>query len=64
MDLARATSFGVDSLTKAIRFALGDAYTNMTREERQSLLHEGTGAATISAYVQITFDNTDNRFPV
>lgn len=25
----------------AIRFVLGDAYSNMTREERQSLLHEG-----------------------
>ncbi|KAJ3112731.1 Structural maintenance of chromosomes protein 3 [Phlyctochytrium bullatum] len=35
----------------------------MTREERQSLLHEGTGQATISAYVEIIFDNSDNRFP-
>ncbi|KAI8916910.1 RecF/RecN/SMC [Entophlyctis helioformis] len=47
----------------AIRFVLGDAYNTMTREERQSLLHEGSGAATISAYVEIVFDNTDNRFP-
>jgi structural maintenance of chromosome 3 (chondroitin sulfate proteoglycan 6) len=47
----------------AIRFVLGDAYQNMTREERQSLLHEGQGHSTISAFVEIIFDNTDNRFP-
>ncbi|KAJ3265439.1 Structural maintenance of chromosomes protein 3 [Chytriomyces hyalinus] len=47
----------------AIRFVLSDAYTNMTREERQALLHEGTGPATISAYVEISFDNSDARFP-
>ena len=47
----------------AIRFVLGDAYQSMTREERQSLLHEGSGHATISAYVEIIFDNDDNRFP-
>ncbi|KAI9338092.1 chromosome segregation protein sudA [Zopfochytrium polystomum] len=47
----------------AIRFVLSDAYGNMTREERQSLLHEGTGPATISAYVEVIFDNTDGRFP-
>ena len=35
----------------------------MTREERQALLHEGAGAATISAFVEMTFDNSDNRFP-
>ncbi|KAI9005213.1 putative chromosome segregation protein SudA [Gaertneriomyces semiglobifer] len=47
----------------AIRFVLSDAYTNMTREERQSLLHEGTGPPTLSAFVEIVFDNTDQRFP-
>ncbi|KAI8909533.1 RecF/RecN/SMC [Gorgonomyces haynaldii] len=47
----------------AIRFLLGDAYTSMGREERQSLLHEGSGPATISAYVECVFDNGDNRFP-
>ncbi|KAI1321428.1 Structural maintenance of chromosomes protein 3 [Mortierella claussenii] len=47
----------------AIRFVLSDAYTNMGREERQALLHEGSGAATMSAYVEIIFDNSDNRFP-
>jgi structural maintenance of chromosome 3 (chondroitin sulfate proteoglycan 6) len=35
----------------------------MSREERQSLLHEGTGAPTISAYVEITLDNQEGRMP-
>ena len=48
----------------AIRFVLNDAYGNMTREERQALLHEGKGPATLSAYVEIVFDNADHRFPV
>ncbi|KAI8824993.1 putative chromosome segregation protein SudA [Fimicolochytrium jonesii] len=47
----------------AIRFVLSDAYSNMTREERQALLHEGTGPATLSAFVEVVFDNSDQRFP-
>ncbi|KAI9202171.1 structural maintenance of chromosome protein [Polychytrium aggregatum] len=46
----------------AIRFVLSDAYSNMTKEERQSLLHEGTSAV-MAAHVEIIFDNADNRFP-
>jgi structural maintenance of chromosome 3 (chondroitin sulfate proteoglycan 6) len=33
-------------------------------EQRQALLHEGTGPRVISAYVEIIFDNTDNRLPI
>jgi structural maintenance of chromosome 3 (chondroitin sulfate proteoglycan 6) len=48
----------------AIRFVLSDAYTSMSREERQLLLHEGSGVTTtMSAYVEIVFDNSDGRFP-
>ncbi|KAJ3007164.1 Structural maintenance of chromosomes protein 3 [Thoreauomyces humboldtii] len=47
----------------AIRFVLSDAYSNMTREERQSLLHEGSGPTTLSAFVEVIFDNSDQRFP-
>ncbi|KAI9244206.1 RecF/RecN/SMC [Phascolomyces articulosus] len=54
---------GKSNFFSAIRFVLGDAYQNMSKEERQSLLHEGTGSATLSAYVEIVFDNSDNRFP-
>lgn len=35
----------------------------MGREERQALLHEGSGSAVTTAYVEIIFDNSDDRFP-
>ncbi|KAH9892892.1 structural maintenance of chromosome protein 3 [Cubamyces lactineus] len=55
---------GKSNFFAAIRFVLSDAYTSMTREERQSLLHEGVSTAqTLSAFVEIVFDNSDNRFP-
>ncbi|KAI9183999.1 Structural maintenance of chromosomes protein 3 [Blastocladiella emersonii ATCC 22665] len=47
----------------AIRFVLNDAYTSLSREERQALLHEGSGPASMSAFVEIIFDNADHRFP-
>lgn len=34
----------------------------MQQEERQALLHEGSGSAAVNAYVEIEFDNADNRF--
>ncbi|KAK1969530.1 RecF/RecN/SMC N terminal domain-containing protein [Colletotrichum sublineola] len=54
---------GKSNFFAAIRFVLSDAYTQMTREERQALLHEGSGSAVMSAYVEIIFDNSDERFP-
>ncbi|KAG1213842.1 hypothetical protein G6F69_002459 [Rhizopus microsporus] len=54
---------GKSNFFSAIRFVLGDAYQNLSKEERQALLHEGVGTATISAFVEIIFDNSDNRFP-
>jgi structural maintenance of chromosome 3 (chondroitin sulfate proteoglycan 6) len=74
MEVERVTSLQVSYLTRprgygsrvcsAIRFVLSDAYTAMSREERQSLLHEGVSVTTtLSAYVEIVFDNSDNRFP-
>ncbi|KAI5289915.1 Structural maintenance of chromosomes protein 3 [Ascosphaera aggregata] len=54
---------GKSNFFAAIRFVLGDAYTHMGREERQALLHEGSGSAVMSAYVEIIFDNSDERFP-
>lgn len=35
----------------------------MGREERQALLHEGAGSAVMSAYVELIFDNSEERFP-
>ncbi|KAJ2723984.1 Structural maintenance of chromosomes protein 3 [Coemansia sp. Benny D115] len=54
---------GKSNFFAAVRFVLSDAYTNLGREERQALLHEGTGPATMSAFVEVVFDNSDNRFP-
>ncbi|KAH9942278.1 structural maintenance of chromosome protein 3 [Epithele typhae] len=55
---------GKSNFFAAIRFVLSDAYTSMSREERQALLHEGVSTTqTLSAFVEIIFDNSDNRFP-
>ncbi|CAA7266003.1 unnamed protein product [Cyclocybe aegerita] len=41
---------GKSNFFAAIRFVLSDAYTSMSREDRQALLHEGVMvAATLSA---------------
>ena len=32
------------------------------QEERQALLHEGSGSAAVNAFVEVVFDNSDNRF--
>ncbi|KAI1268698.1 putative chromosome segregation protein SudA [Xylariaceae sp. FL1019] len=53
---------GKSNFFAAIRFVLSDAYTQMGREERQALLHEGSGSAVMSAYVEVIFDNSDDRF--
>lgn len=49
---------------KAIQFVLSDEYSHLKPEQRQSLLHEGTGPRIVSAYVEIIFDNSDARVPV
>lgn len=54
---------GKSNFFAAIQFVLSDAYTKMADEERQGLLHEGSGSAVMSAYVEIVFDNSDDRFP-
>ncbi|KIW25248.1 uncharacterized protein PV07_08441 [Cladophialophora immunda] len=54
---------GKSNFFAAIRFVLSDAYSQMGREERQALIHEGSGSAVMSAYVEIVFDNSDGRFP-
>jgi len=53
---------GKTNFFSAVRFVLGDEYENMSREERQALLHEGSGSAVMSAYVEVVFDNSDGRF--
>lgn len=55
---------GKSNFFYAIQFVLSDEFSHLRAEERQALLHEGTGARIISAYVDIIFDNSDNRLPV
>lgn len=55
---------GKSNFFNAIHFVLSEKYTHLRAEERQSLLHEGTGRGVMSAFVEITFDNSDNRLPV
>lgn len=52
-------------LFPAIRFVLSDAYTSLSREDRQALLHDSSASTstTSTAFVEIVFDNSDGRFP-
>lgn len=43
---------------------LSDEFTHLRPEQRQNLLHEGVGQRLGSAYVEIIFDNSDNRVPI
>ena len=54
---------GKSNFFAAIRFVLSDQYTQLSREDRHALLHEGTGSAVMSAYVEVIFDNSDDRLP-
>ncbi|TKA57248.1 hypothetical protein B0A55_12712, partial [Friedmanniomyces simplex] len=54
---------GKSNFFAAIRFVLNDRYQQMSREERGNLLHEGAGSAVMSAYVEVIFNNADQRFP-
>lgn len=49
---------GKSNFFAAIRFVLSDAYNNLSREERAALLHEGSGSAVATAYVEVIFDNS------
>lgn len=55
---------GKSNFFLAIQFVLSDEFNHMRPEERQQLLHEGTGPRVVSAYVEIIFDNSDNRIPI
>ncbi|KAJ0399127.1 hypothetical protein P43SY_007533 [Pythium insidiosum] len=56
---------GKSNFFDAIRFCLlTSRFANLRPEERQALLHEGSGKHVMSAYVEIVFDNRDGRLPV
>jgi structural maintenance of chromosome 3 (chondroitin sulfate proteoglycan 6) len=53
---------GKSNFFAAVRFVLGDDYHSLSKEERSALLHEGSGSAVMSAYVEVCFDNSEDRF--
>ncbi|KAH7431806.1 hypothetical protein KP509_08G067300 [Ceratopteris richardii] len=59
-----ANGSGKTNFFHAIRFVLSDLFHNLRAEDRRALLHEGAGHQVLSAFVEIVFDNSDNRIPV
>ncbi|CAG9761372.1 unnamed protein product [Ceutorhynchus assimilis] len=55
---------GKSNFFYAIQFVLSDEYSHLKPDQRQSLLHEGSGPRIASAYVEIIFDNSDARVPI
>eukprot|EP00934_Nitzschia_sp_Nitz4_P004597 Nitzschia sp. Nitz4//scaffold6_size259037//88180//92167//NITZ4_001062-RA/size259037-augustus-gene-0.319-mRNA-1//-1//CDS//3329556857//4587//frame0 len=54
---------GKSNLFDAIQFVLlGPRFATLRTEERQALLHEGSGSAAVTAFVEVVFDNSDQRF--
>ncbi|GBG85239.1 hypothetical protein CBR_g39805 [Chara braunii] len=59
-----ANGSGKSNFFHAIRFVLSDVFHTLRAEDRQALLHEGSGNQVASAFVEIVFDNSDGRIPV
>ncbi|KAJ4724659.1 Structural maintenance of chromosomes protein [Melia azedarach] len=59
-----ANGSGKSNFFHAIRFVLSDLFQNLRSDDRHALLHEGAGHQVLSAFVEIVFDNLDNRIPV
>ncbi|KAI1292304.1 Structural maintenance of chromosomes protein 3 [Halotydeus destructor] len=55
---------GKSNFFYAIQFVLSDEFSHLRPDQRQQLLHEGPGQRTMIAYVEIVFDNSDNRLPI
>ncbi|GLH09602.1 hypothetical protein R5R35_002746 [Gryllus longicercus] len=55
---------GKSNFFYAIQFVLSDEFSHLRPEQRQALLHEGTGPRVLNAYVEIIFDNSDGRLPI
>ncbi|XP_071736218.1 structural maintenance of chromosomes protein 3-like [Rutidosis leptorrhynchoides] len=59
-----ANGSGKSNFFHAIRFVISDLFHNLRNEDRHAFLHEGAGHQVLSAFVEIVFDNSDNRIPV
>ena len=55
---------GKSNFFSAIEFVLTTQFSSLSQAQRCSLLHEGSGAKTVNAYVDITFDNSERRLPL
>ena len=57
---------GKSNLFSAIVFCLmaDERLHTLSAKQRQHVLHSGTGAGVINAYVEVTFDNSDGRLPI
>eukprot|EP00559_Dactyliosolen_fragilissimus_P001253 CAMPEP_0184864430 /NCGR_PEP_ID=MMETSP0580-20130426/14928_1 /TAXON_ID=1118495 /ORGANISM="Dactyliosolen fragilissimus" /LENGTH=1284 /DNA_ID=CAMNT_0027363219 /DNA_START=16 /DNA_END=3870 /DNA_ORIENTATION=- len=53
---------GKSNLFDAVQFVLlSPKFWSLRQEERQALLHEGSGSAAVNAFVEVVFDNSDGR---
>ena len=61
-----ANGSGKSNLFSALEFVLAERdFSNLTHAERQELLHESSpDMAALTAFVEITFDNSDQRIPL
>lgn len=55
---------GKSNLLEAVRLLLGDAGPGLNAEQRSALLHEGPSGRVLSAFIEVTFDNSDGRLPI
>lgn len=55
---------GKSNFFNAILFVISDKYGTLRVETRKSLLHEGSGPAVLTAFVELVFENSDRRMPI
>jgi len=55
---------GKSNFFNAILFVISDRYGTLRNETRKSLLHEGSGPAVLTAFVEIVFENSDRKLPI
>lgn len=55
---------GKSNFFAAVQFVLSEKFSNLRASERHELFHVGGTRATLSVFVEIVFDNSDNRFTI
>ncbi|KAM7528431.1 hypothetical protein LguiB_031841 [Lonicera macranthoides] len=59
-----ANGSGKSNFFQAIRFVISDLFQQLRTEDRHKLLHEGAGRQLLTAFVEIVFDNSEQRIPI